>query len=180
MGGDTYERELVNTITELDIAAMRAPSSGAATNRNLPDVIASFGVKEKDIEEILTVLLPELQNTNAVNTIANTIGDLSKTYGIELKSGDQTTLYVEDGEVEDLMDFCDTAGAEPRIAARYTQRKHPVKHFLIHPEDARLTDEGNYGLPVKDIQDRAREIITPDTTTKEPNIQFTYDSVHTR
>lgn len=38
--GSRRERELVNRLDELGWAVMRAPSSGAATARNLPDVLA--------------------------------------------------------------------------------------------------------------------------------------------
>lgn len=38
--GDRRERELVNALDELGFAVMRAPASGSATERNLPDVLA--------------------------------------------------------------------------------------------------------------------------------------------
>ena len=41
--GDRRERELVNTLDEAGFAVMRAPASGAATTRELPDVLAGDG-----------------------------------------------------------------------------------------------------------------------------------------
>lgn len=41
--GDRRERELVNLLDEKGFAVMRAPSSGAGTTRELPDVIAGNG-----------------------------------------------------------------------------------------------------------------------------------------
>ncbi len=38
--GDRRERELVNLLDENGFAVMRAPASGAATDRELPDVLA--------------------------------------------------------------------------------------------------------------------------------------------
>lgn len=38
--GDNRERELVNMLDEDGFAVMRAPASGAATDRELPDVLA--------------------------------------------------------------------------------------------------------------------------------------------
>ncbi|PSQ53886.1 nucleoid-structuring protein H-NS [Halobacteriales archaeon SW_8_65_20] len=38
--GDRRERELVNRLDESGFAVMRAPASGAATDRELPDVLA--------------------------------------------------------------------------------------------------------------------------------------------
>lgn len=41
--GDRRERELVNKLDEAGFAVMRAPASGAATDRELPDVLAGNG-----------------------------------------------------------------------------------------------------------------------------------------
>ncbi|MFB6310688.1 MAG: Holliday junction resolvase Hjc [Salinirussus sp.] len=41
--GDRRERELVNVLDEAGFAVMRAPASGAATARELPDVLAGNG-----------------------------------------------------------------------------------------------------------------------------------------
>jgi Holliday junction resolvase len=41
--GDRRERELVNRLDEAGFAVMRAPASGSATSRELPDVLAGDG-----------------------------------------------------------------------------------------------------------------------------------------
>ncbi|MFC7228822.1 Holliday junction resolvase Hjc [Salinirubellus salinus] len=41
--GDRRERELVNALDERGFAVMRAPASGSATERELPDVLAGDG-----------------------------------------------------------------------------------------------------------------------------------------
>ena len=41
--GDRLERELVNLLDEAGFAVMRAPASGSATERELPDVLAGNG-----------------------------------------------------------------------------------------------------------------------------------------
>ncbi|QKY20811.1 nucleoid-structuring protein H-NS [Halolamina sp. CBA1230] len=41
--GDRRERELVNRLDEAGFAVMRAPASGSATQRELPDVLAGNG-----------------------------------------------------------------------------------------------------------------------------------------
>ena len=41
--GDRRERELVNKLDEAGFAVMRAPASGSATERELPDVLAGDG-----------------------------------------------------------------------------------------------------------------------------------------
>jgi Holliday junction resolvase len=41
--GDRRERELVNELDAAEFAVMRAPASGSATERDLPDVLAGNG-----------------------------------------------------------------------------------------------------------------------------------------
>jgi len=48
--GDRRERELVNRLDEAGFAVMRAPASGSATERELPDVLAGDGASFYAIE----------------------------------------------------------------------------------------------------------------------------------
>ncbi|MCU4926059.1 Holliday junction resolvase Hjc [Halobacteria archaeon AArc-dxtr1] len=48
--GDRRERELVNLLDDSGFAVMRAPASGAATERELPDVLAGDGERFYAIE----------------------------------------------------------------------------------------------------------------------------------
>lgn len=48
--GDRLERELVNKLDEAGCAVMRAPASGSATDRELPDVVAGNGQQFYAIE----------------------------------------------------------------------------------------------------------------------------------
>jgi Holliday junction resolvase len=48
--GDRRERELVNLLDEAGFAVMRAPASGSATERDLPDVLAGDGDRFYAIE----------------------------------------------------------------------------------------------------------------------------------
>ena len=48
--GDRRERELVNRLDDAGFAVMRAPASGAATERDLPDVLAGNGDRFYAIE----------------------------------------------------------------------------------------------------------------------------------
>ncbi|WP_290819298.1 Holliday junction resolvase Hjc [Halovivax sp.] len=48
--GDRRERELVNRLDEAGFAVMRAPASGSATERELPDVLAGDGDRFYAIE----------------------------------------------------------------------------------------------------------------------------------
>jgi Holliday junction resolvase len=48
--GDRRERELVNRLDEAGFAVMRAPASGSATERELPDVLAGDGTRFYAVE----------------------------------------------------------------------------------------------------------------------------------
>jgi Holliday junction resolvase len=48
--GDRRERELVNRLDDSGFAVMRAPASGSATERELPDVLAGDGERFYAIE----------------------------------------------------------------------------------------------------------------------------------
>ena len=48
--GDRRERELVNELDAMGFAVMRAPASGSATERDLPDVLAGDGEQFYAIE----------------------------------------------------------------------------------------------------------------------------------
>lgn len=48
--GERRERELVNLLDETGFAVMRAPASGSATDRELPDVLAGDGERFYAIE----------------------------------------------------------------------------------------------------------------------------------
>jgi Holliday junction resolvase len=48
--GDRRERELVNLLDEAGFAVMRAPASGSATTRELPDVLAGDGERFYAVE----------------------------------------------------------------------------------------------------------------------------------
>lgn len=132
----TWERELVNILTELGYGAVRIPSSGAGTDRDLPDILWGEPLTGGGEQH-------------------------AHVYAIEHKSGSDTTLYVEDHEVASLGRFAKAFGAEPMLAARFTSRDTPTGHYLVRPSDARMTDAGHYGLPIDDIETRAMVVWHP-------------------
>lgn len=126
MTGARYERELVDRLDASGWAALRIPTSGAGTARDLPDVLAG-------------------RSDGA-------------TLAIELKSGQDTTLYVGREEVAALERFADAFGATAYLGARFTTQASPTATYLVAPDDARETDAA-YGLPVADIEKRASHAI---------------------
>lgn len=142
--GAKWERRLVQALGAAGWFAMRAPSSGSATEADLPDVFAMRYV--------------------SVPANYTTIGRrfLSEIFAIELKSGKNTTLYVGEDEVDALRTLATTCGASPLLGVRFTSMASPTDHFLLRPEDARRTDGGNYGLPEADIAERAAVVVRED------------------
>lgn len=175
-----YERELVNSLTAAGIPSLRAPSSGGGTDRVLPDIIAGMSRPADVIESRLDSLVGDRVSKSGIENAASLLAPAGNVYGIELKSQSGTTLYVSEDEVRKLKEFCSAFGAVPRLGARFTDRSHPTEFYLIDPDDARITDSGNYGLPVRDIEERASEIIYPDTTTQEIKIEFEDPTIPTQ
>lgn len=134
--GANYERDLVRLLDDLGYAVMRSPASGAATKRNQPDLLVGRAHK-----------------------IRFRSGRLySDAMALELKSGKQTTLYVDSAEVEALESFASDFGATPYLVARSTRRDIDQGFYFIPPENARMTDGGNYGLPMDSLEDRAEVV----------------------
>lgn len=131
--GSRYEREIVGYCRDAGYGALRIPSSGSATTRDLPDVLVGH---------------PDM--------------GLSNLLAIECKSGSATTLYVDGAEVDALESFAQTWGATAYLSARRTTRGTDTRHYLVRPADARQTDGGNYGLPSAELTDRASLAVGPD------------------
>lgn len=147
--GSHRERELVNRFRDAGWGALRLPSSGSATDRELPDVLAGrldslrFYVNGDGIDLIETK---------------------SELLAVELKSGADTTLYVEAHEVENLRTFAQTWGARPLLGARFTSQASGTATWLVSPDEARgPTASGLYGLPVSDIDERADAVVSDES-----------------
>jgi len=170
--GDNYERELVNSLDAVGIPSMRAPSSGSATERELPDVIAGILIDQATIADQLSTTLPEDLSDEAITNASEMLSPKTDIYAIESKSQKGTTMYVEQSEVAKLEKFTTAFGGKPRLAARFTERRFPTEHFLVPPENARLTDSGRYGLPAADIEERATEVVYPATKTQDARVEI--------
>lgn len=136
-----YERELVNAFHDAGWGAMRCPASGAASERGLPDLLVGRSIPDAVFGH-----------------------KASEALAIEHKYTSSTTAYVEAEEVAALREFANRFGAEVRLAVRFTSQATPTDHYLVDPTDARMTDNGAYGLPVDDIQARAAEVVSPGET----------------
>lgn len=142
MGGGKWERELVNTLGECGFAAMRAPASGAATARDLPDILALRRADRYD-------------------------EPLAEAFAVELKATAKNVAYVEPHEVAALERFADRAGAVPLLGARFKRNGYDRLIYLVRPEDAGRTqgEHGNYSVHVDEADDAAAVVV--DATNSE-------------
>lgn len=156
--GASYERELVDRLRDAGYGALRLPSSGSATERDLPDVLAGCKNDWRDyLDTIAEPFTVNRSHTNAL-TAAQNIGRKSDLMAVECKSGKATTLYVDESEVDALEAFAATWGATPYLGARSTRQGTPTGHFLVAPDDARRTDAA-YGLPIDGIAERVSVVV---------------------
>lgn len=140
MSGSRYERELVNRLDTDGWAAMRCPTSGAGTDRDLPDVLAGRPAAEVPTDT------------------GRKWRCVSETLAIELKQRSEKRVYVDAAEVAALERFADAFGATAMIGARFTQRRTATATFLVPVEDARQTEEA-YAVDLEDADDRARWVL---------------------
>lgn len=160
MAGARYERELVNTLGECGYVAMRAPASGAATVRDLPDVLAGRAAETNanHVQRSDRWIVPDGGFYLSV---------MSEALAIELKTIDSTTAYVGEDEAEDLVRFAEAFGARPLLGVRFKRPGKDRVHYLIPPAEARRTDGGNYGLPAADARERAALVVNATNETVE-------------
>lgn len=152
MGGSRYERDLVNALTELGRPAIRAPTSGSATGRELPDLVAGSRV--------------------SVDGVTGPLATYSETWAIELKTTSETTAYADEAEVEGLSLFAHSFGATPFIGAKFKREGGTRSPFwLVRPQDCRTTDGGRFGVPESDVHDRAAYAVYPSTENNAAEIQ---------
>jgi Holliday junction resolvase len=116
--GDRRERQWVNWLVDNGWAVMRAPASGSATERELPDVLAGNGKR----------------------FIAS-----------EVKASGGDPIYIDGEELEDLIYFGSSFGAEPRIVVRFDLEPADPAYgadrpgfYVLHPNQLHETDGGNY------------------------------------
>lgn len=157
-----YERELVSALDECGYVAMRAPSSGSATDRDLPDLLAGRARSWNDhLDPIAEAFLVNRSHTNAIEA-AQAIGRVSAPLAIEHKSTSATTAYADEAEVEALVRFAEAFGAVPLVGARFKTQAAGKYHYLVEPSECRRTqgdDAGNYGVPKADASERASFVV---------------------
>ena len=93
--GDRRERELVNALDEAGFAVMRAPASGAATDRELPDV----GETADDVFDGAREDIDSANNQDIIDTADDTALESPK--GSPTLTGRRVELDVISGSIAD-------------------------------------------------------------------------------
>jgi len=138
-----YERELLGALEATGWAGLRAPASGGATDRDLPDLLV--GRRKRT---------------------------LTKSLAIELKTTSSTTAYLDDAEITALERFAHDFGATPTLAVKFKRAGGTRSGYWLVPTTAtRRTGSGRHGLPVSDIEERAVKVVYPATEAKEAEVQ---------
>lgn len=127
MDGDRYERQLVVRLDLYGYAVMRAPASGAATQRDLPDLTASKEYYNRTTKCVVT-----------------------DRYAIEAKAWDEKHLRFTEEEVVKLCTFATTGGYTPMLGGRWSG---DTTWYFRRPADTYQTDGGNYRLTRPDPDD---------------------------
>ncbi|MCR5026694.1 MAG: Holliday junction resolvase [Methanobrevibacter sp.] len=119
--GSAEERDLVHKLWDRNFAAMRAPASGGATKRPLPDVVAGNG----------------------------------KVYlAIEVKTTTKDKVYIEEPQIDALLEFSKIFGAKAYIGVKFKYKKW----LFLEPENAERTRNGNYKIEKDYILEKGLEI----------------------
>ncbi len=128
--GDREERELSNWLEdEAGWFAQRTGSSGAATDRARPDVIASRAHRHSRWGRVAM---------------------------IEVKGAADGTVHLDSHEVEDLVEAANRAGAGAWVAIKPDLRKHDQWH-VFGAGQLHETDGGNYSVRKSDLPGQTLE-----------------------
>lgn len=122
---------------------------------------------ERDLARLLDGLDYHVMRSPASGSVDRDQPDLlaahptEDTLALELKSGKADILYVEESEVLALERVAAAFDATPYLVARFTSQATPAAYYTVAPRDARVTEGGNYALPVGGIEGRASITFEP-------------------
>jgi holliday junction resolvase Hjr len=102
--GIDAERSLVNTLWKNGFAVMRAPSSGSATKRPLPDIIA--GSKKRSLQFVIEVKTTHLETLYVESDSIHQLLEFSQTFGCEaylairFKSSSRNWIFIRPSQLQ--------------------------------------------------------------------------------
>lgn len=131
--GSSRERELVERFWNAGFGVVRAPASGSATERSLPDIVAGNG-------EVYVA--------------------------IEAKSSSGDPIYIDGGEIDELMDFKSRFGCKARIGVRFDREDW----YFFHPGDLHVTNGGNYRVKKEFALNEGEEFVDVIGASEHPGL----------
>lgn len=157
---DASERRLVNALDACGWTTVRAPSSGSATDRDLPDVLAmrSREVRRHDVDM-------------APTEDGGLVWGLSEVVAIEEKERGGSNAYVGADEVEALERFAAEAGARALLAFKFKNPGVRAPHYLVEPEACRRTDTGKFAIAADEVSDLAVAEVWAATDAKDAEVE---------
>ncbi len=102
--GIDAERNLVNTLWKKGFAVMRAPASGSATKRPLPDMIA--GSKKRGLQLVIEVKTTRSKTLYIENDSVHQLVEFAQTFGcdpflaIRFKGRERGWLFLKPGQLQ--------------------------------------------------------------------------------
>jgi Holliday junction resolvase len=151
MGGTRIERRLVNTFSDIGWGALRTPTSGSATDRDLPDVLTGRPLSDPEYSEGIEAG--------------------SDAYAIEVKATQGTTAYAGRDELAGLTRFADAFGAQPLVAAYFKQQGGERSRFYLVPLDELRMTAKSGGVPEATATDRASIVAYPSTDSQAATLE---------
>lgn len=126
--GAQVERGIATTLTRDGWTVIRSGSSGAGTDRDLPDVIAGKFPSPCDEREGAAII------------------------AVESKYRSDTRIRLKEAEVEQLTRVAESFGAIPLVFCRWSG---DTTAYGVKPEEMERTDAGNYSIGHEQAHARA-------------------------
>lgn len=139
-----YERELVNALRDCGFGAVRIGASGSGTDADRADIVAG--------EAVVTVLSTESHEL----TVTSADDVRSDVWIIEHKTTSANVAYADPGEVNAIRREASRWGGRPFVGVRF---KGDTAHYLVAPEDCRMTPSDNFAVSQDDLPDDATVVV---------------------
>jgi Holliday junction resolvase len=147
--GDRRERELVNRLDEAGFAVMRAPASGSATDRELPDVLAGNGETFYAIEAKSSSGRPIYLSGEEVEALIYFARNFGAKARVAVRFDREAWYFFHPGDLHT------TDGGNYRVKSETALAEgEGFESFVGGPAQARLTEVGEGGANGDSNDDR--------------------------
>lgn len=130
-----YERELVNALRDCGFGAVRIGASGSGTDADRADIIAGEAVP------------------GGLGLVLDVHSDI---WIIEHKTTSANVAYADPEEVNAIRREASRWGGRPFVGVRF---KGDTAHYLVAPEDCRMTPSDNFAVSQDDLPADASVVV---------------------